>query len=69
MLAGDRVSGTDADRHDDISHNVSSGFNAEALNVAVTARDLDMAGEETQASDARHRQEPRPARPRARGRG
>src|SRR5215510_2892359 len=26
MLAGDRVSGTDADRHEDISHNVSSGF-------------------------------------------
>ena len=26
MLAGDRVSGTDADRHEDISHNGSSGF-------------------------------------------
>jgi len=26
MLAGDRVSGTDADRHDDTSRNGSSGF-------------------------------------------
>jgi hypothetical protein len=26
MLAGDRVFGTDADRHEDISHNGSSGF-------------------------------------------
>jgi hypothetical protein len=26
MLADDRVSGTDADRHDDISRNGSSGF-------------------------------------------
>jgi hypothetical protein len=26
MLAGDRVSGADADRHEDISHNGSSGF-------------------------------------------
>jgi hypothetical protein len=26
MLAGDRVSGTDADRYDDISHNGSSEF-------------------------------------------
>ena len=30
MLAGDRVSGTDADRHEDISHNGSSGFGDDA---------------------------------------
>jgi hypothetical protein len=36
MLAGDRVSGTDADRHEDISHNGSSGFgdNADSAEMA-----------------------------------
>ena len=30
MLAGDRVSGTDANRHEDISHNGNSGFDGNA---------------------------------------
>jgi hypothetical protein len=30
MLVGDRVSGTDADRHEDISHNGNSGFGDDA---------------------------------------
>jgi predicted NAD/FAD-binding protein len=36
MLADDRVSGTDADRHDDISHNGSSEFggNADSADTA-----------------------------------
>ena len=39
MLAGDRVSGTDADRHEDISHNGSSWFggyidSAETIDLA-----------------------------------
>ena len=36
MLAGDRVSGTDADRHDDISDNGSSGFGGSADDSAET---------------------------------
>ena len=35
MLAGDRVSGTDADRHEDISHNGSSGFGDDAGSAAA----------------------------------
>ena len=38
MLAGDRVSGTDADRHEDISHNGRSGFGD---NVDSATADLD----------------------------
>jgi hypothetical protein len=36
MLAGDRVSGTDADRHEDISRNGNSGFgdNADSAETA-----------------------------------
>jgi hypothetical protein len=36
MLASDRVSGTDADRHEDISHNGSSEFrgNADSAEMA-----------------------------------
>jgi hypothetical protein len=33
---GDRVSGTDADRHDDISHNGSSGFGGNADSAETT---------------------------------
>jgi hypothetical protein len=42
MLAGDRVSGTDADRHEDISHNGSSGFgdNADSAEMADLGRVL-----------------------------
>jgi hypothetical protein len=42
MLAGDRVSGTDADRHEDISHNGSSGFgdNADGAETADPGRVL-----------------------------
>ena len=36
MLAGDRVSGTDADRYDDISHNGSSGFGGNAGSAETT---------------------------------
>jgi len=35
MLAGDRVSGTDADRHEDISHNGNSGFGDDADSAAA----------------------------------
>jgi hypothetical protein len=40
MLAGDRVSGTDADRHEDISHNGNSGFggNADSAETADLGR-------------------------------
>jgi hypothetical protein len=40
MLAGDRVSGTDADRHDGISLNGSSGFgdNADSAETADLGR-------------------------------
>jgi hypothetical protein len=40
MLAGDRVSGTDADRHEDISHNGSSEFrgNADSAEMADLGR-------------------------------
>ena len=42
MLAGDRVSGTDADRHEDISHNGSSGFggNTDSAETADLGRVL-----------------------------
>jgi hypothetical protein len=35
MLAGDRVSGTDANRHEDISHNGSSGFGDDTYSAAA----------------------------------
>ena len=35
MLAGDRVSRTDADRHEDISHNGNSGFGDNADSAAA----------------------------------
>ena len=40
MLADDRFCGTDADRHDDISHNGSSGFggNADSAETADLGR-------------------------------
>ena len=42
MLAGDRVSGTDADRHEDISHNDNCGFgdNGDSAETADLGRAL-----------------------------
>ena len=42
MVADDRVSGTDADRHDDISRNGSSGFggNTDSAEIADLAAGL-----------------------------